>query len=72
MKDIDESSYSPYQKVQELIALQIRITVENPYAIFLQTFGEKPVLLSAISFYFTPSIKRMPLKLGLVWRLWHE
>ena len=37
MKDIDESSYSPYQKVQELIALQIRITVENPYAIFLQT-----------------------------------
>ena len=37
MKDIDESSYSPYQKVKELIALQIRITVENPYAIFLQT-----------------------------------
>ena len=36
MKDIDNSSYSPYQKVQELIALQIRLTVENPYAIFLQ------------------------------------
>ena len=37
MKDIDESSYSPYQKVQELVALQIRLTVENPYAIFLQS-----------------------------------
>ena len=39
MKDIDESSYSPYQKIKALVALQIRITVENPYAIFLQTQG---------------------------------
>lgn len=39
MKAIDESSYSPIQKIKALIALQIRITVENPYAIFLQTQG---------------------------------
>ena len=39
MKHIDESSYSPIQKVEELIALQIRLTVDHPYAIYLQTIA---------------------------------
>ena len=37
MKAIDQSSYTPIQKVKALISLQLRITTENPYAIFLQT-----------------------------------
>ena len=37
MKSIDESSYRPIQKIKALIAFQIRLVIENPYAIFLQT-----------------------------------
>lgn len=37
MKDIEQSSYSPFEKVKALIALHIRITTENPYAVALQT-----------------------------------
>lgn len=37
MKDINQSSYSPFEKVKALIALHIRITTENPYAISLHT-----------------------------------
>jgi len=37
MKNIDESSYTPFEKIKALIGLHIRITVDNTHAIGLLT-----------------------------------
>lgn len=37
MKNINESSYSPFEKIKTLIALHIRLTTENMHAIGLLT-----------------------------------
>lgn len=37
MKNINESSYSPFEKIKALIALHIRLTAENTHAIALLT-----------------------------------
>lgn len=37
MKNINESSYSPFEKIKALIALHIRLTTENMHAIGLLT-----------------------------------